>query len=223
LAASATTNRGRSSLKVGRLLLAMTVGAAVVTACSAGGASTTVPNGSSSAAPRTSEAPNVTLAPSEGEGWQEMELVTQAPNVTQSPAGEGADKVDACGLLSWADVKTITGADTMMFRPLSGQADWVAGDCAWFNNADWTSLFDIAVGTPTSIARSPSPTARELYDRVKVATLAGKDEVDIPGLGDAATYGNGILVAIKGGSLVEAFGVPRDQLVEIVKLVLAKL
>ena len=99
--------------------------------------------------------------------------MTQAPSVTQAPAGGGADKVDPCALLSWADVKTITGADTMMFKPLSGQADWVAGDCAWFNSADWTSLFDIAVGTPASIARSSSPTARELYERVKVATLAG--------------------------------------------------
>ena len=149
--------------------------------------------------------------------------MTQAPNANQAPAGGGADRIDACALLSWADIETITGTDTTMFRPLSGQADWVAGDCSWFNSAGWTSLFDIAVGTPASIARSSSPTARELYDRMKVAALAGKDEVDIPGVGDVATYGNGILVAIKGGSLVEARGIPKDQLVEIVKLVLAKL
>ena len=119
MAASATTDRDRSRLKVGRLLLATLAGAAVVAACSAGGAST-APGGGSSTAPRTSQAPNLTQAPSAGEGWQEMELVTQVPSVTQAPAGGGADKVDPCALLSWADVKAITGADTMMFKPLSG-------------------------------------------------------------------------------------------------------
>jgi hypothetical protein len=142
--------------------------------------------------------------------------------VPQAPAGGGAETIDACALLSSADVKTITGADTFALTR-NPKVDWVAGECAWLGAADSEFLFGIWVGTPASIARSSSPTARELYDRVKAAALAGKDEVDIPGLGDAATYGNETLVAITGGSLVEALGIPKDQLVEIVKLVLAKL
>ena len=179
-----------------RLLLAIVVGAGMIAACSGGG----------TAAPG-SDAP-VATSPAE----------SVAPGATQAPAG--GTTVDVCALLSVADVTAITGKVTTPEAAPPAE-DWSAGEC-WWNDESFSVRFGVTVGTPASIARSTSPTAKEQYDLSKLAF--GGDSPDlVSGLGDEAVFGSGFVFAYKGGTFVEALGVPKDQLVAILKLVLAKL
>jgi hypothetical protein len=185
-----------------RLLLAIVVGAGMVAACSGGGG-TAAP---ASAGPAAT-APTQSSAPAE----------STAPDATQAPAG--AATVDVCAMLSVADVKTIIGADTTgAAEDASNWPDWVAGQCLW-------SDFGIDVGTPASIAKSPSPTAAEQLAIFKLGMQGFGDVEDVSGVGDGAVYASGFLVAIKGGSAIEitALTLEKDQLIAIAKLVLAKL
>jgi hypothetical protein len=52
----------------------------------------------------------------------------------------------------------------------------------------------VNVGTPASIAKSTPPTTQELFDLTKMAT-GGED---VPGPGDAAAFGMGVLFVRKG-------------------------
>jgi len=180
-----------------RLLLAIIVGAAMVAACS----------GSGTPAPGSSGQPAAT-SPAQ----------SAAPGATQAPTGDAT--VDVCALLSVSDVTAITGKVTTP-EAAPPTEDWSAGEC-WWNAENFNPRFGVTVGTPASIAKSTSPTAKEQYDLSKLAF--GGDSPDlVSGLGDEAFFGGGFVFAYKGGTFVEALGLPRDQLIEILKLVLAKL
>ncbi len=82
---------------------------------------------------------------------------TAAAAVTPAPANGAA--LDTCSLLTPAEVKQVTGADTTAaVESTSGWADSVAGQC-WWNNQDMTVRFSIDYGAPASVATSSSPTA----------------------------------------------------------------
>jgi hypothetical protein len=171
-----------------RLLLAILVGAGLVTACSGGG----------------------TAAPGGGE-----------PEAT-SPAQSAAPAVDVCALLPVADVTAITGKETTPEAAAPAE-DWSAGEC-WWDDAKLSVRFGVTVGTAASIAKSTSPTAKEQYDLSKLAF--GGDNPDlVSGLGEEAFFGGGFVFTYQGGTFAQALGigVDRDQLVEILKLVLARL
>jgi hypothetical protein len=172
------------------------VGAGTVAACSGGG----------------------TPAPGSGQPQASGPAQSSAPDATKAPAG--AATVDVCALLSVADVTAITGKETTP-EPDEPSEDWAAGQC-WWNDAKLSVRFGVTVGTAASIAKSSSPTAKEQYDLSKLAFGGASPDV-IPGVGDEAVFASGFVFAYKGGTFVEALGVPKDQLVEIVKKVLAKL
>lgn len=189
-----------------RLLLAIVVGAGTVAACSGGG---TAAPGSGTAAPG-SGAPAAT-SPAQ----------SAVPGATQAPAGDAT--VDVCALLSVADVTAITGKETTPEADEPSE-DWAAGQC-WWNGESFNPRFGVTVGTAASIAKSTSPTAKEQYDVSKLAfgSFGGATPDPVSGLGDEAFFGGGFVFAYKGGTFVQALGVPKDQLIAILKLVLAKL
>jgi hypothetical protein len=148
---------------------------------------------------------------------------TAAAAVTTPPAN-GAT-LDACSLLTPAEVKQVTGADTTAaVETTSGWADWVVGQC-WWNNADMSVRFSADYGTPASIAKSSSPTAQEQLDISKLAYKAFGDVEDIPGLGDGAVFAAGMVVAIKNGSMLQltGFGLDKQKTIDLAKLALARL
>lgn len=179
-----------------RLLLAVVVGAGMVAACSGSG----------------------TPAPGSGEPAATPPAQSAAPGETQAPTGSAT--VDVCALLSVADITAITGKETTT-EAAPPTEDWSAGEC-WWNGENFNPRFGVTVGTPASIAKSTSPTAKEQYDLSKLAFGGANPDV-ISGLGDEAFFGSGFVFAYKGGTFVEALGVPKDQLIAILKLVLAKL
>lgn len=183
-----------------RLLLAMVVSVGVVAACSGGG----------TAAPGSS-APGAS-SPAQSEAQSE------APAATQAPAG--AATVDVCALLSVADVTAITGKATTP-EATAPVEDWSAGEC-WWNGENFNPRFGLTVGTTASIAKSSSPTAKEQYD-LSMQVFGGTSPDLVSGLGDAAFFGAGFVFAYKGGTFVQALGLPRDQLIAVMKLVLPKL
>ena len=181
-----------------RLVLAIVVGAGMVAACSGGG----------------------TAAPGSGAPAATSPAQSAAPGATQAPAG-GAT-VDVCALLSVADVTAITGKETTPEAAAPAE-DWSAGEC-WWSDATFSVRFGVTVGTPASIGKSTSPTAKEQYDLSKLA-FGGASPDLLSGLGDEAFFGGGFVFTYKDGTFAEALGVgvAKDQLIEILKLVLAKL
>jgi hypothetical protein len=146
-----------------------------------------------------------------------------AAAATAAPANGSA--LDACSLLTPAEVKQVTGADTTAeVETTSGWADWVAGQC-WWNNADMTVRFSADYGTPASIAKSSSPTAQEQLDLSKLAYKAFGDVEEIPGLGDGAIFGAGMVTAIKNGSMLQlaGLGLDKQKAIDLAKLALARL
>lgn len=185
-----------------RLVPALLAGAAVLAACS-GGAST---------------APGSTAAPESGVPAASTPAETAAGSATEAPVG--AATVDACTLITTDEVAAIVGKPVTI-EPDEATEDWAAGEC-WWNSETMDVRFVVVVGTPASIAKSSSPTAQEQLDLFKIASMA-PGAVDVSGLGDAAAYGNLILVTIKDGSLVEVFALPQDKATEIAKVVLTRM
>ena len=158
-----------------------------------------------------------------GAGATSQPQQTAAADVTAPPANGAA--IDACSLLTTAEVKDVTGADTTAeVESTSGWADWVVGQC-WWNNTDMSVRFSIDIGTPASIAESSSPTAQEQLDISRLVYKALGDVEEIPGLGDGAIYGAGMVTAIKNGSMLQLapFGPDKEKAIELAKLALARL
>jgi hypothetical protein len=197
----ATWSRGRIAARSElRLLLVGLLGAALLAGC--GGGATSAP-GASGAVPT---------------GATETSAPTSA--AAETPATGGTDSVDACALITTVEVAAIVGKPVTIEKAAADQ-DWAAGEC-WWNSETMDVRFSVDVGTPASIAKSSSPTTQEQLDLFKIASMA-PNPVDISGVGDAAAFGNLMLVAIKGGSMVEVFGLAQDKATAIAKLVLANM
>ena len=184
-----------------KILVALAIGAMTALGACGGGAGPTTAGAVATSQPQGTAAAAVTAPPDNG------------------PA------TDVCSMLTIAEVKDVTGADTTAgVESTSGWADWVAGQC-WWNSADLTTRFSIDVGTPASIAKSSSPTAQEQLDISRLAFKAFDDYADIQGLGDDALYAAGMVTAIKNGSLLQvaAFGLPKEKATDLAKLALARL
>ncbi len=185
-----------------RLLVAGLLGAALLAGC--GGSATSGPGASGVAPTNAAETP--------------VPADTATPGETKAPTG--ADTVDVCSLITTDEVAAIVGKPVTI-EPAEASEDWSAGEC-WWNSEKMDVRFSVGVGTPATIAKSTSPTTKEQLELFKIASMA-PNAVDVSGVGDAAAFGNLILVAIKGESMVEVFNLPQDQATEIAKLVLAKL
>jgi len=190
-----------------RIMVTLVLGAVTALSACGGGA-----------APTTAGAPATT-----GAGATSQPQPTAAAEVT-APPGNGA-AADTCSMLTPAEVKGVTGADTKaQVEGTSGWADWVAGQC-WWNSEDLTTRFSIDVGTPASISKSSSPTAQEQLDLSRLAFKAFDDYADVPGLGDDALYAAGMVTAVKNGSLLQVagLGLDKEKAIALAKLALARL
>ena len=187
-----------------KLLVTLAVGVLTLGACG-GGAAVTMDTGTVGPA-ATSET-----------------AATDAAEVTAPPDNGAA--LDACALLTTAEVKDVTGADTKAeVEATSGWADWVAAQC-WWNSADLSTRFSIDVGTPASIAKSSSPTAQEQMEISRLVYKSFDDYADIPGLGEDAFYGAGMLFAIKNGLMLQVAGLnlDKEKANELARLAMARL
>jgi hypothetical protein len=188
-----------------KILVTLAVGALVLGACGGGASATAGAAGTTRS--------DATSGPAE----------TAATEVTGAP--DTGDTFDACALLTTDEVKGVTGADTKAeVDPTSSRADWVAGQC-WWNSEDLTTRFSLDVGTPASIAKSSSPTTKEQMEISRLVYKSFDDYAEIPGLGEDAFYGAGMLFAIKNGSMLQVAGLNLDKAkaTELAKLALARM
>ncbi len=195
------SHRSHTPLAGTRFLLTVVLGAGLVAACSGG----------------ASSAPGGTATPG-GEAPGASTPASAAPGATQAPAGAGT--VDVCALVTTDEVAAIVGKPVTI-EPTTATEDWAAGEC-WWNSDTMDVRFAVVVGTPATVAQSSSPTTKEQLELFKIASMA-PNAVDVSGVGDAAAFGNLMLVATKGESMVEVFNLPQDQAAEIAKLALARI
>jgi hypothetical protein len=187
-----------------KLLVTLAAGVLTLGACGGGASVTTNPG---TAGPAATSGP----------------AATDAAGATVAPDTGGT--ADACALLTTDEVKGVTGADTKAeVESTSGWADWVAGQC-WWNSEDLTTRFSLDVGTPASIAKSSSPTTKEQMVISRLVYKSFDDYADVPGLGDDAFFGAGMLFAVKNGSMLQVAGLSMDKAkaTELAKLALARM
>jgi hypothetical protein len=103
--------------------------------------------------------------------------------------------------------------------PSSG---WVAGRCAWNGPS---SGFFISVGTSASLAASGDRAVPDAKAKFAQFSQQASDPTDVAGIGDGAVLTPGGLAAYKGDTYLEVtnLGLTGHQLIEIAKIVIAKL
>jgi hypothetical protein len=151
------------------------------------------------------------------------------PRASRAPAGSAAPSsggtgVDACALLPSAALSKIVGGDVPVANAMPS-GGWMAGQCAWNSP---TSSFIVSIGTATSIAKFGDPAAPDAKAKLTAfkqhASAAGTPK-DVAGIGDGAVLGTSGMAAYVGGTYFEVtpLRLTGDQLIEIVKLVVAHL
>ncbi|HYO44955.1 MAG TPA: hypothetical protein VES19_17285 [Candidatus Limnocylindrales bacterium] len=187
-----------------RMLVTLALGAALALAGCGGGAAATASAGTGTDATNAPEATSGAVA--------------------TTPPQDGA-ALDACAMLTTAEVKDVTGKDTTgATESTSGKPDWISGQC-WWDDEKLTVRFSLDVGDPASIAKSSSPTAAEQMEIMRLVYKSMDGFADIPGLGDDAVYAGGMVVAVKGGSMLQiaGIGLTKDQAIELAKLAIGRL
>jgi hypothetical protein len=189
------------------------VGLLMLSALTVGGCGTANP--SPSAVGTTSPPPSL------GPGLSQTQ--TSAPP-SQPPASGSTATIDACALMTAAEVKAIVGGPEPVAKALPG-GGWVAGQCAWKSPV---AGFLMSVGTATSIATFADAAAPDAAARLAVfkqrLTALGKAK-DIPSLGDGAVLGPIGIAAYRDGTYLEILRLTLsdEQLIEVAKLTMSKL
>ena len=119
------------------------------------------------------------------------------PLQSQPEGSASIPTIDACALLTPADLATIVGGPDPVAQPLPG-GGWVAGQCAWNSPS---SSFVISVGTAASIQAfgdpaAPDATARLAAFKQRLETLGSARDID--GIGDGAVLGTTGMAFYKG-------------------------
>lgn len=150
-------------------------------------------------------------------------VASPTPGAASSPAvpSAAAGDLDACELLTTAEVTGILGTATAQAKPMPGTG-WVAGQCAWNGLG---SGFFLSVGTAASIKAFGDPAAADAKAKLaqfKAASPAGKD---VAGIGDGAVVSSNGIAAYTDRTYLEItnLGLTEDQLVKIMKLAVADL
>jgi hypothetical protein len=137
-----------------------------------------------------------------------------------TPVPSAAAGLDACALLTSAELSKILGAGVQVKPMPSG--GWVAGQCAWNGKG---SGFFLSVGTAATIAAFGDPAAADAKAKLAQFKSATSTAKDVAGIGDAAAVTATGLAATSGGTYLEItnLGLTEKQLVSLAKLVVAKL
>ena len=144
--------------------------------------------------------------------------------MSQAPAS-GQGSFDACALLSPSDLSKIVGGKVDVGRAMPS-GGWVAGQCTWNTPS---SGFVISIGTAASIQEFGDSTALDAQARLAAfrqqARGAGGTPKDVAGIGDGAVLTSSGMAAYKGPTYLEVLnlGLTEEQLVQIVKLAVARL
>ena len=147
---------------------------------------------------------------------------TVATPGSAAPSSSGGG-LDVCGLVTTSELSKIVGAEVHATTLPSG--GWIAGRCAWIGP---TSSFFVSVGTATSIrtlADPAVPDAKAKLAAFKQSMSVTGSPKDVAGIGDGAVSATTGIAAYKAGSYFEVtnLGLSAGQLVEIAKLIAAKL
>jgi hypothetical protein len=138
---------------------------------------------------------------------------TAPPTVTQAPAS--AVTVDACALLSDADIKELTGATVDTKEP-GPQAGVFPDGCRWVLTEAGSMI------PPEIVLGIRASGGRDYYDRYFKPFNNENDNEPIPNLGDEAVTGiAGTAMVVKGDVLyqVQWLGGSKDLEVEIARKV----
>lgn len=174
--------------------------------------------GSAAGTPAASAAANPTDAPAATDD------AGGAAEATPAATQGGSGAMDVCSMLSAADVKAIVGKDmTAGQQEGASLPDWAVAQC-WWDTADMSIRFSVDVGTKDSIAKSTSPTAKEQLEISKMA-FGAFGKVEDVALGDGAVWSGGFVLAIKGDSMMQLYGLNLDKAtaVALAKLIVDKL
>jgi hypothetical protein len=136
---------------------------------------------------------------------------TQQPGggvATQAPAG-GGETVDACALLSEADIKEVTGLDTESSTP-GPQLGIFEHGC------EWQLIDDDAIVPPAVVLGLKTSGGRRYYDTYFKPFNAGAGYETIAGLGDEAVDAEaGAVLVVAGDAFMNlqyvGLGVPEDD------------
>lgn len=194
------------------ILLCVVLSAALVAAC--GTSTTSVPSGSIAT-------PNPTAGPT---GSGAATSASPGPSPTSSagqatPSGTATANVDACALVTAAQLADIVGgAVTGAEMPAGG---WVASGCAW---SGATTSFIISVGTASSFLSFRDPAALDAKARLEQYKQQENGR-DVTGFGAGAVLTAIGMAAYKGDTYVEVEKVrlTDDQLTKIMTLLMSRL
>jgi len=127
--------------------------------------------------------------------------------------------IEACGLLTGAEIAKILGVAAVQPRPMPSSG-WMVGQCAW--NGPATGFF-ISLGTAASIEAFGDVTAPDAAAKLAQfkAQTGGKDE---PGIGEGAALATTGLAAYKGGTYIQitSLGLTKRQLLKIATKALSR-
>jgi hypothetical protein len=153
-------------------------------------------------------------------GVPELPTVSATPSTGSPPAAASLAAVDACGLMTPAEVSGIVGGPLPNAKAVPG-GGWVAGQCAWSSP---TAAFLVSVGTAASIASVRDPAVSGVTTKLAEfeQRMASGDPKPVPGIGEAAIIAEAGMAAYKGDFYVEVINLrlTKDQMIEIVKLAL---
>lgn len=151
--------------------------------------------------------------------------VNSSSAAASAEAGASPVAFDACALLPPAALAKVVGptVDAGRAMPIGG---WIAGQCAWSAKG---AGFELSVGTDASIKAFNEPTVSDAKTKLASyraqASGGGEKPKDVADIGDGAVSSATGMAAFKDGTYVEIrnLGLTEDQVVEIVRLVIAAL
>lgn len=213
---------GRGSSRFRRAAMSATAPLVlVVLAIAAVGCSSVAPTSPavSSLAP-TSQGPALSPSATSSEGPTPSPI----PSSSAASPGSGEAIIDACALVSAAELSKIVGGQPPVGRAIPG-AGWVTGQCAWSSPI---AAFLISVGTSASIQSVGDPAVQDAKDKLaefQQRMAAAGSPRPVSGIGDGAIVAKAGMAAYKGPIYLEVTNLrlTEDQMIEVVKLVVARL
>lgn len=170
--------------------------------------------------PITSKSPSASTS----SGAPASPSASAGPSTGSAPGARSPAAVDACGLMTPAEVVEIVGGPLPVAKAVPA-GGWVAGQCAWSSQ---TAAFLVSIGTAESIKSVGDPgssgVASKLAEFEQRMALDGEPKA-VAGIGESAIVAEAGMAAYKGDFYIEVTNLrlTEDQLVNVTKLAIAGL
>ena len=179
--------------------------------------------------------PSGTLEPSAEPTASQVAGVSESPAIASFPpipdpssgvgspppiaSGAGA-AFEVCSLLKADELAQIFGVEGVRTRPMPSSG-WVSGRCAWNGPS---SGFFVSVGTAASFAAG-RPAVQDAKAKLAQFKQQASAPKDVAGIGDGAVLSAIGIAAYRGDAYLEVtnLGLTDDQLIEIARIVIARL